>query len=297
MIDLRSDFCAPPTDEMWSAMRSAREDAADELEARGAELLGKQAALLAPTCTAANMVAVLAISEPGQRVTIDGDAHVVVNEGDWLTQVARLVRVPPGVDADVACLENTHTRRGGVVLTAAETADKATRAPRSHLDGARLPNAAVALGVSMAELAAPVDAVALSLNKGLCAPYGALLAGPRELVDAARVHLKRYGGATVHKAYVLAAAGLVALTLVDRIGEDHARAQRLAELLGLPPPQTNIVLTELPASALPDLEARGVRALAPDGRRVRLVAHRGIGDADVERAAKAVRSLATVASR
>jgi len=287
VIDLRSDTCAPPTEEMWAALRSGGEESVAELERRGAELLGKEAALFAPTCTAANLVAVLALSAPGERVAVDERAHVVVNEGDWLTELARLVPVPLGEEAEVACLENTHTRRGGTVLPVDETAALASRYARTHLDGARLANAAVALGVPLAALAAPVDTVALSLNKGLGAPYGALLAGEAAVVERARALLVRVGGGTVHRAGMLAAAGIVALGLVDRLAEDHRRARRLAELLGLPAPATNIVLTGLPASSLGALAARGVLALAPDGERVRLVTHRGVSDADVERAAAA----------
>ena len=287
MIDLRSDFCAPPTDEMWAAMRSGSEDTVTELERRGAELLGKEAALLCPTCTAANLVAVLALTRPGQRAAIDETAHIVVNEGDWLSAVAGLeATLLP--DADLVCLENTHTRRGGTVLSVEETTSLAAIAPRSHLDGARLANAAVALGVPLAALAAPVDTVALSLNKGLCAPYGALLAGDGVVIDEARRRLKQLGGGTVHKEGVLAAAGLVALGLVDRLAEDHRRARDLAALLGLPEPPTNIVTTRLPASELPELERRGVLAFAPGGGNVRLVTHRGISDDDVERAAAAL---------
>jgi threonine aldolase len=286
VIDLRSDFCAPPTAEMWSAMRYGSERTVGELERMGADLLGKDVALLCPTCTAANLVAVLSLTRPGQRAAIDETAHIVFNEGDWLSAVAGLeTTLRPG--ADVVCLENTHTRRGGTVLSVEDTTSLAETAPRSHLDGARLPNAAVALGVSLAELAAPVDTVALSLNKGLCAPYGALLAGDGAVIDEARRRLKQLGGGTVHKEGILAAAGLVALGLVDRLAEDHRRARRLAELLGLPAPETNIVMTEWPASALPELEQRGVLALAPGGGNVRLVTHRGISDDDVERAVHA----------
>jgi threonine aldolase len=227
---------------------------------------------------------VTALTKPGDRVAIDPSAHIMVNEGDWLTEVARL---EVGEPAAVACLENTHTRRGGTVVTAAETAAQAARAPRSHLDGARLAHAAVALGVPLAELAAPVDTVALSLNKGLCAPLGAILAGDAETIAQARVHLKRFGGATVHKAGMFAAAGLVALELVDRLADDHRRARDLARLIGADEPQTNIVLADLGPGAVARLEARGVRTLEFDGR-VRFVTHRMIGDDDIVRAADAV---------
>ena len=119
----------------------------------------------------------------------------------------------------------------------------------------------------------------------MCAPYGALLAGERAVIAEARRRLGQLGGGTVHKEWVFAAAGLVALGLVERVAEDNDRARKLAALLGLEPPPTNLVMTELPASELPELERRGILAFAPGGGRVRLVTHRGIGDADLERAA------------
>jgi threonine aldolase len=299
-VDLRSDVCTPPSDEMWDAMRAARlgwaalgdDVAVNELERRGAEVLGKEASVLLPTCTLANLAALLALTEPGDRVLVDPDAHIAVAEGDWLRHMARL---EVGEPASVVCMENTHTRRGGTVLTPAETASLAARAPRSHLDGARLANAAVALGVSLAELAAPATTVALSLNKGLCAPFGALLAGPEPVVEEARVHAHRLGGGTVHKAGIYAAAGLLALELVDRLHDDHARAKRLAGLIGAQEPQTNIVLAELGPGAAEALRACGVLALEY-GARTRFVVHRLIGDDEIARAAGAVASLATPAS-
>jgi threonine aldolase len=298
-IDLRTEVVAPPTEEMWAAMRAAElgwasvgEDAnVAELERRGAELLGKEAAVLAPTCGMANLVALLALAPRGSRVAIDARAHIVVNEGGWLTEVAG--HVPVGLDeaADVVCLENTHTRRGGTVLTAERTAGLAARAPRSHLDGARLPNAAVALGVPMAELAAACDTVALSLNKGLGAPYGALLAGEEATIADARVHLKRLGGATVHRAGLLAAAGLVALARLERLAGDHRRARELARLIGAEPPETNLVYADLAGGAVGALASHGVLALELEGR-ARFVLPGAVDDAAVERAAYAVAEVA-----
>src|SRR4051794_5988572 len=279
---------------MWDAMRAAElgwatygEDAnVNELERRGAELLGKDAAVLVPTCSMANLAALLAQTEPGDRVLVERDAHIVVNEGDWLAHVARL---GVGEPATVVCLENPHPRRGGTVLTADETAELASRAPRSHLDGARLANAAVALGVPLAALAAPVDTVALSLNKGLCAPAGTLLAGTSETIAAARVHLKRLGGATMHKAGIFAAAGLIALDLIDRLAEDHARAKELARLIGAAEPETNIVYADLGEGALEQLAAAGVLAMELEGR-PRFVPPRLISGDDVVAASRAIPS-------
>ena len=292
MIDLRSDICAAPTDAMWDAMRSARlgwatygeDENVNELERRGAELLGKDAAVLLPTCSLANLVALLALTEPGDRVLVADDDHILVNEGDWLTGIAKL---EVGEPAAVVCIENTHTRRGGTVLDASQTAELAARAPRSHLDGARLANAAVALGVPLAELAAPCDTVAFSLNKGLCAPMGALLAGDASTIAEARVHAKQLGGATVHKAGIYAAAGLLALDLVDRLAEDHARARQLAHLIRAPEPETNIVYADVDIERLRE---RGVLTMALGGR-TRFVTHRLIDDDAIERAAEAIRPL------
>ena len=135
MIDLRSDICSAPTDAMWEAMRTAElgwasygeDENVNELERRGAELLGKEAAVLVPTCSLANLVALLALTKPGDRVAVDPSAHIVRNEGDWLRHVARL---EIGEPAAVVCIENTHTRRGGTVLTPEDTRRLAASAPR-----------------------------------------------------------------------------------------------------------------------------------------------------------------------
>jgi threonine aldolase len=219
-------------------------------------------------------------------VWVEPDAHIVVNEGDWLREVARL---EVGEPAAVVCLENTHTRRGGTVLTAAETAELASRAPRAHLDGARLANAAVALGVPVADLAAPVDTAAFALNKGLGGPFGALLAGDADVIAHARTHLKTLGGATIHKLGLLAAAGLVALDGIDRLAEDHRRARDLAREIGAAEPETNIVLADLGPDAIDRLAEQGVLAW-PAGDRIRFVTHHEISDADVAAAAQAVSS-------
>jgi len=310
VIDLRSDFCAPPTDEMWTAMRDGSEETVAKLELTVGFELGKEAAVFCPTCTAANLAALMALGERGRAAIVEANAHVLVSEGGGIHELARFLPItiatadgrltPEEVEAAVVtrnaavvCLENTHTRAGGTVLDSDTTAALARVAHKHgasvHLDGARLVNAAAALAVDISELTAPVDTVAVSLNKGLCAPYGAVLAGDAETIAAAREHLHRLGAGTVHKAGLLAAAGLVAWEQMrGRLLDDHRRARRLADLLGMPAPETNIVLTELPASALPELAARGVLAFAPGGGNVRLVTHRGIGDDDVERAAAIV---------
>ncbi len=332
MIDLRSDLCAVPTDAMWEAMRTAElgwprfgeDDSLNRLCERGAALLGKPAAIWVPTCGMANLVALLTFCEPGDRVVLESASHVLSSEGMAIAEVARLeprpVLAPDGrpdpeaVEEEIAAseaslllLENTHTRAGGTVLsvglTEALAAAAARRGCRVHVDGARLANAAVALGVPLAELAGPADSVALSLNKGLSAPFGALFAGSQAVVERASTTLHRLGGATVHRAGIAAAAGLVALdTMIERLAEDHRRARELAvRLAGIPglalrndPVETNIVLVDVSGTGVAAgnlvelLDAAGVRAMSFDPGTLRLVTHRLIGDVDVERAATVV---------
>ena len=335
MIDLRSDLCAVPTDAMWEAMRMAElgwprfgEDASlERLCERGAALLGKPAAIWVPTCGMANLVALLTFCEPGDRVVLEPSSHVLSSEGMAIAEIARLEPRPvlaadgrpdPEVveqeimesRAVLLVLENTHTRAGGTVLSADLTEALAGAARRHgcrvHVDGARLANAAVALGVPLTELAGPADSVALSLNKGLSAPFGALLAGSEAMVERAATILHRLGGATMHRAGIAAAAGLVALdTMVGRLADDHRRARefaaRLSAIRGLAllndPVETNIVLVNVTgtgaaaATLVALLDAAGVRAMERDPSSVRLVTHRLIGDDDVERAATTVAAV------
>lgn len=320
MIDLRSDICSQPTEPMWEAMRAARlgwatfgeDESVERLHRVAAELLGKEASLWVPTCGMANLVALMTLREPGARVALHAESHIATREAMGVENVARLEPVPleeltadavAGAGAALLCLENTHTRAGGTVLGVEETAALAAAAPLVHVDGARLANAAVALGIPLATLVRDVDTVALSLNKGLCAPMGAMLAGPAGTIERARWNLRRLGGATVHKAGIAAAAGLVALdTMLDRLADDHRRARALAErLVRLPGvstqrPETNIVFFAVAglaaATVIERLQARGVRAYERDAQRVRFVTHRLIDDEAVDAAVAAVAAAA-----
>ena len=332
MIDLRSDLCTVPTAEMWEAMRAAElgwatvgEDVAvNELCERVAELLGKPAGLWVPTCGMANLVALLTFCEPGDAVVLESSSHVLTSEAMGIIEIAGLEprslwaadgRMDPSdVDGLVAqsgaillVLENTHTRAGGTVLSVEETEGLADAAKghdcRVHIDGARLVNAAAALDVPLAALAEHANSVAFSLNKGLSAPMGTVLAGSVAVVQRAHTMLHRLGGSSVHKAGIAAAAGLVALdTMIDRIAEDHRRARDLAARLAaidglrLDPEEveTNIVLVDASATGVPSddlvglLEVQGVRAMERDAARLRFVTHRLISDGDVEAAAAIV---------
>jgi threonine aldolase len=335
-IDLRSDLHALPTEEMWEAMRAAplgwatygEDPSVNELQERMAALLGKEAALWVPTCGMANLVALLTIAPRGSTVVLEASSHVLTSEAMGIEEIAGLEprslwaedgRLDPAeveeliveTGATMLVLENTHTRAGGTVLTPELTAELASAAQRHgtyvHLDGARLFNAAVALGVPLSELAAPANTVAVSLNKGLCAPMGTILAGRTQVIELAHRTLRRLGGASVHKAGIAAAAALVALdTLVERLADDHRRARELGALLRDVPGlevepaeiETNIVLVDVGGTELyPDeflrlLAERGVLGLERDTSRVRFVTHRLIGDAEVSRAAEIVAALA-----
>lgn len=335
-IDLRSDLHATPTEEMWEAMRAAplgwatygEDPSVNELQERVAALLGKEAALWVPTCAMANLVTMLTIAPRGSSVVVEASSHVLVSEANAIEEVAGLDPVslwawdgrldPTEVEdaivesrATMLLLENTHTRAGGTVLSP-ELTDRLAAAAQSHgayvhLDGARLLNAAAALGVPVAELAGPVNTVALSLNKGLCAPMGTILAGRAKVIELAHETLRRLGGASVHKAGIAAAAALVALdTLVDRLADDHRRARELGALLAAIPGlrlepetiETNIVLVDVggtgldPEEFLRLLRERGVLGMERDTSRVRFVTHRLIGDAEVAEVAAVVAALA-----
>jgi threonine aldolase len=328
MIDLRSDLCSIPTSEMWEAMRKAElgwatvgEDASvNELCERVAELLGKAAAVWVPTCGMANLAALLTFCERGDHVVLEAASHVLTSEAMGIVEIAGLEpypvwasdgRMEPGVveeliaeqHAALLVLENAHTRAGGTTLSPEQTEGLAAAARRHtcrvHLDGARLVNAAAALGASLADLAAPANSVVISLNKALSAPFGAVLAGSEAVVDRARKMLHRLGGSSVHHAGIAAAAGLVALdTMVDRVADDNRRARALAAGLAAVPGvslrpevvETNIVLADVsgtgiaPSELVSLLADAGLRVLERDTSRIRLVTHRLIGDHEVERA-------------
>ncbi|MBI4571377.1 MAG: low-specificity L-threonine aldolase, partial [Chloroflexi bacterium] len=262
-IDLRSDTLTHPTPAMREAMAKAEvgDDVFGEdptvrrLEQMAAERMGKEAAVFVASGTMGNLVSLLAHCGRGDEAIVGSEAHVlhyeaggvpglggvqlrpVRNDGhgmidlDELEATIRLENVHfPRTSA--VCLENTHNRCGGGVLTAEETAAVARIARRHgvavHLDGARIFNAAVALGVAPSELAAQADSVTFCLSKGLSAPVGSLVCGSAEFVQRARRMRKMVGGG-MRQAGVIAAAGIVALeTMVDRLAEDHEHAQLLA---------------------------------------------------------------------
>ena len=318
-VDLRSDTVTRPTPAMREAMAAAEvgddgfgdDPTVARLQARYAELTGKEAALFLPSGTMANQVALRALAPPGTLVVAGRRQHVVTHEGGafGINQVAQLHvlddedgtldpaevgRLVEGAahrwpEPSVVCVEDTHLASGGRPWPLDRLAAIAAAGVPIHLDGARLFNAAVATGTTVAERAAVATTVTSCLSKGLGAPVGSLLAGPAAVIDRARVERKRLGGG-MRQVGVLAAPGLVALdTMVDRLADDHRRARRLAEAVadrwpagGCEPADvlTNVVLFRHadPAKLLAFLAERGVGAVTLGPGTVRLVTHCGIDD-------------------
>jgi len=351
-IDLRSDTVTRPTDGMRQAMATAPvgddvfgdDPTVRRLEERMADLLGKEAGLFVCSGTMGNLVAILTHAGRGDEILL-GDLshtflyeaggcaalggihpHILPSQADGTlppTAIEEAIRDPDDIHIPrtrLICLENTHNRRGGVVLPPEYGAAVVAIAKRHglmiHLDGARLFNAAVALKVTPAELARDVDSVTVCLSKGLGAPAGSVLCGGRSFIQEARRMRKVVGGA-MRQVGILAAAGLYALDHhVDRLADDHENAQRLArgitEIEGLSCPQaapspgagwTNLVYLRVDGPALgePDLDAavlaerlreRGILAipLGKDRRQMRMVTHLDVHRKDIDTALLALRS-------
>jgi threonine aldolase len=337
IVDLRSDTVTTPTPEMRRAMADAEvgDDAYGEdptvrrLESLAAGLLGKEAALYVPSGTMANQLALRVLGRPGTEVLCGERSHVYRYEHAAAAGNAR-VQLRPLPDADgtlhaddvaraaagpghhlpeisAMFLENTHMPASGRPWRLAELHPVTTVARAHgfavHCDGARIWNAAIAVGVSPGELAAGTDTVMFCLSKGLSAPVGSVLCGPRSVIAEARAERSRLGGA-MRQAGVIAAAGVVALeTMVERLADDHARARRLADALaelfpGSVDPaavETNIVCARadaFPADLLERLVADGVRAGTIDVDTVRFVTHHDVDDAGIARAIDALRRIA-----
>ena len=333
MIDLRSDTQTNPSPGMRAAMAGAevgdeqrREDPTVlALEERGAAFLGQEEAVYLPTATMANQIALAILGERGTEMIVEETAHIMVSElGGAAFHSGLQARGLPGYRgrlapeqisaaahasdgfhiprATVLALENTHNSSGGAVWPLEELHDAAGAARELdlavHLDGARLANAAVALGVPAAEIGRVADTVTLCLSKGLGCPLGALLAGRSELMQRARVEKHRFGGA-MRQAGIVAASGVYALEHnVERLVDDHRRARRLAEgwsARGVPVEpervETNFVQVDVgaldlaPAEALGRLREAGVGLSATIVPGVlRAVTHLDIDDDDVDRA-------------
>ena len=332
MIDLRSDTVTRPGPAMRRAIAEAEvgddvlgdDPTVARLEAMGAEILGKEAALFFPTGTMANQTALQLHTRPGTEAIVEANAHffdwelggAAANSGVQLRQVATpdglltaqlvsaAIRPAYQVRTSAICLENTHNGSGGRVLPLAQMKEISDVARKHglplHLDGARLWNAATASGVPEASFAALADTIMVSLSKGLGCPVGSLLAGTREHMNNARSIRRRFGGG-MRQSGILAAAGIYALqNNRERLHEDHENARFLAERardikgLRVHMPETNIVMMDVERAGMgagdvvSKLKELNVLMVEFNPTRVRAVTHMDVSRADVERAVAAL---------
>ncbi len=331
IIDFRSDTVTSPTEEMRHAMYQAEvgddgygeDPTINALEQLATRTLRKEAAIFTASGTMSNLLAILTQTHHGDEILLGSESHTLWYEVGGASALGGVVmRTLPNrqdgtIDLDLIeesirsrnihfpqttmlCLENTHNRCGGMVLTPSYTSDATELAHHHglnvHLDGARIFNAAVALNIPASELARDVDSVCFCLSKGLSAPVGSLLCGTQEFVENARRWRKMLGGG-MRQAGIVAAAGIVALeTTVVRLVEDHDNARRLANgmtaIAGISIPhevQTNIVMFEIPQTItatdfLQQMNERGVKFNHRGGNRYRAVTHRMISSNDIDEA-------------
>jgi threonine aldolase len=317
-IDLRSDTVTRPTETMQEAMRAAElgddgregDPTVRKLEQLGAARLGKEAALFMPSGTMTNLCSLLTHTSRGSEVILERTAHIIGYENAGMSLLGGLFYRPiagnrgamdttalefafeSGLASKqlapaLVCMETTHNTAGGAVLP---------------LDGARIFNAAVALNVDVAKIAAFGDSVCFCVSKGLSAPVGSLLCGTRAFIDRAR-HFRRMLGGAMRQSGIVAAAGIVALeTMVERLSEDHDNARRLAAgLIGIDRTlvnaesiETNIVRVDISGSGwsaqqwVKALEVEGVATSDYGRSQLRFVTHRHIGAPQVEAAVAAM---------
>ena len=337
-IDLRSDTVTRPTPAMREAMMAAPlgddvlgdEPTVQALEAKVAALLGKEAALYVPSGTMANQLAIRSVCEPGDEILAHRDSHIIHYETGAPAALSGCMIAPldgprglfEAADVHAAIrhrdqhnpvsrmlvLENTHNKGGGTVWPIAQFASCAAagheRGLHVHIDGARLMNACVALGVAPTAFTREVDSVSICFSKGLGAPVGSALAGSAALIARARRFRKMFGGA-MRQSGLLAAACIHALDHhVARLADDHAHARRLARLVAEIPglslegtpdsiPTNMVFFTVAPALGSSQefcarLARHGVAAIGMGASRVRLVTHLDVGAADIDRAGDAI---------
>ncbi len=334
VIDLRSDTVTKPTEKMRAAMAAAEvgddvygeDPTVNRLEKRAAEIFRREAAILVPTGTMGNQIAIRMHTDHGQEVICEARSHIL----DWeMAMVAaysgcvpRTVSGERGVlrweqieraiapkiyyraQTALVAIENTHNMAGGTVTPSAVMEEIWSGAKsaglKTHLDGARIFNASVALGVDVAKLTKGFDTVMFCLSKGLGAPVGSMLVGRRSDIERARVFRKALGGG-IRQAGVLAAAGLIALEeMTERLKDDHANARMMAEKIAicdgvevdLESVQTNIVFFRMKNGGAPelvaDLKKDGILCSAIGSDSVRLVTHYDVSREDCERAVQEI---------
>jgi threonine aldolase len=340
LIDLRSDTVTLPTETMREAISRAalgddvfgEDPTINRLETMTAERLGMEAALLVVSGTMGNIASVLTHCARGEEVILGDSSHIFLNEAGGMSALGgifphtipnqpdgtlRLEDIETAVRVEnihfprtrLICLENTHNRCYGAPLTPEYTAAVVALAKQHglllHLDGARIFNAAVALGVDVRELTRGCDSINVCLSKGLAAPVGSVICGSGEFIARARRTRKMLGGG-MRQAGIIAAAGIVALQeMIDRLAEDHVNARRLAEgiaaIAGLATDPvrvlTNILYIDLVDKRFSDeefmrrLAGKGIRLSHTGPARFRMLTHYGIGEAEIDAALKALQEV------
>lgn len=333
-VDLRSDTVTKPTPGMRKAMAEAEvgddvmgeDPTINRLQARAAELFGREAALYVPTGTMGNQTCIKVHTRPGQAVIGDDDCHIFGHECGMYAQFSGAVALPihtsrgcfsaqqvadffapPDIHVapiGLVLVENTHNMKGGGVYPQAQLDEVAQFAHSKgipvHMDGARVFNASVASGRPVSKVTQGVDSVMFCFSKGLGAPVGSMIVGKRDFIEEARAVRKKLGGG-MRQAGVLAAACLYALDHhVERLAEDHAHAKLLEKTLkelgvNVDPVETNIVffITQQPNAedVVNRLQSQGVLCFAITPRRIRLVTHLDVGREDVLRACEALKRV------
>jgi threonine aldolase len=337
LIDLRSDTVTLPTAAMRKAIFEAEvgddvyghDPTVNRLQDIAAEMLGKEEAMLVPSGTMGNQIAVLTHTRPGTEVILEADSHIYYYEAAAASVFAGVqprplpgkrgslsaelvewaireddIHLPP---TSLICLENTHNRAGGTVvpLEDMQAVFKVAEEHKLpvHLDGARIFNASVASGVPVKEFAACATSIQFCLSKGLGAPVGSLVVGSSSFIEEARRWRKRLGGG-MRQAGIIAAAGIVALeTMVERLADDHINArllaEGLAELKGIAfnpdDVDTNIVIvrpTTMSIQQLGDeLEKRGILTVVIEPDRIRFTTNKEVNRADIKTTLKVVKEI------
>lgn len=340
-IDLRSDTVTQPTPEMREAMAEAevgddvyRDDpTVNRLEEIAAEMLGKEASIFVPSGTMGNLLALLVHCRRGDEVIVGNQSHIYLNEAGGMAALGGIQACPLPNQKDgtllledirasirsedvhhpitrLICLENTQNICGGVPLTPAYTRQVAEIARQNelalHIDGARIFNSAVAQNVSVKELVEPADSIMFCLSKGLASPIGSMLIGSQKFIARAR-HIRKMLGGGMRQVGVVAAAGIISLEkMVNRLGDDHVRARKLADglrqvkgvMVDEGSPYSNMVYLNLSENAKVDSkqicdQARNMGILldADSSRRFRLVTHYWIDDHAVEKTISAFQEI------
>lgn len=337
-IDLRSDTVTLPTEEMLEAIKHAslgddvygEDPTVNRLQEMAAEKMGKEAALLVPSGTQANLTSLMSNCNRGELVLLEAESHIYWYEVGGVSAIAGLLPWPLKAvggafepqqieealrprnlsypEASLMCVENTHNRYGGTIVTPAQLkaiSDVAKKhSLRLYMDGARIFNASVALNTDVKEFTKHVDNLMFCISKGLSCPIGSIIVGSRDFIQRARKTRKLLGGG-MRQAGIIAAPGIIALEkMIDRLKIDHDNAKFLAEKLvkidgikiDLKNVQTNMVTFDLDASVdcdsfLLKLKENGILALAQAKNKVRLVTHRGIEKEHVETTAATIERI------